>query len=130
MKNIRLKTRPSVPEHEDFDWMKSTTPPSKSEGKVNNKSWKKYCAKVREGWDFGIIHWGTLGKEVEVSTECSGNVYFIRDVSDHGQVREIMRMIDWKSIPGLWMGATNVQMDGIIPLYEEKKQEWLRQQEI
>ena len=130
MNNLRLRQRPADPEHEDFDWMRSTTPPALSTTRPNNKMWRKYCARVREGWDFGLVHWGKLGRETEVSIDVPGNITFIRDVSDHRKVREIMRSIDWENIPGSWMGAPNMDPVDVVTLYEEKKQEWIQQNRL
>ena len=128
MKNIRQRSRPQNPRHDDFDWMRSSTPPANSEVKADDKAWRKYCSKIREGWDFAVCMWGAVGRQEEVSIDMPGQRLLVRDVSEHGQVKQIMSEIDWKALPGSWMGAPNTSPDVIIEKYEEKKQEWLRQQ--
>jgi hypothetical protein len=125
MKNIRVRSKEPRPDHEDFDWMKSTTPPHKSTAPLNPKFWRKYSARIREGWDFAICLWGAVGREEDVFLEMPGQRLIIRDTSDHGKVREIMREIDYASLPTTWMGAPNVYPEHVFEKYEEKKQEWI-----
>ena len=133
MNNLRRKTREPSAKHDDFDWDKSTTPPDKSKDPVAaraSKGWRKYCAKIREGWDFGICLWGAVGRQEEVHVNMPGQRMLIRDASDHGKVKEIMAEIDYHSLPTSWMGAPNINPVDIIEKYEEKKQEWIQQNRL
>ena len=125
MKNIRQRNRPKKIIHEDFNWMRTTTPPEKSTKGRKDKAWRRYCARVRQGWDFGIVLWGALGRQEDVSLTMAGQRMLISDVSEHRKVKEIMEDIDWESIPGSWMGAPNMDPKDVVTKYEEKKQEWI-----
>jgi hypothetical protein len=128
--NLRRKTREPSARHDDFDWSKSTTPPGASTAPINPKFWRKYCAKIREGWDFGICLWGAVGRQEEVHVDMPGQRMLIRDASEHGKVKEIMAEIDYHSLPTSWMGAPNINPVDIIHKYEEKKQEWIQQKKL
>ena len=130
MNNLRLKSREPRPDHEDFDWMKSTTPPHASTAPINPKFWRKYSARIREGWDFAICLWGAVGRQEEVFLEMPGQRLIIRDTSEHGKVKEIMAEIDYESMPKTWMGAPNVYPEHVFEKYEEKKQEWIQQNRL
>ena len=126
MKNIRQRSRPRRPHHEDFNWIRSCTPPKNStKDYSHHRGWKKYCATIRQGWDFGIVMWGAVGRQEEVSLDMAGQRMLISDVSEHRKVKEIMNDIDWASHPGSWMGAPNIDPIDVIVKYEEKKQEWI-----
>ena len=128
MKDIRIRTRPPRPHHEDFYWMKTMSSPKHQPDAefIDLKHWRKYRAHVIESdFDFGIVMWGDTGKFVDVEVESSSNIYYFRDTSDHNKVRDIMETIDFKTeLPGSWMGAPNFKIEDLIPLYERKKQEW------
>ena len=132
MRNIRIATKPDRPSHEDFHWMKTMSSPRHQPDAVfvDLKHWRKYRAKIVDAdFDFGIVMWGDIGKFVEVEIESSSNIYYFRDDSDHGKVKEIMSTIDFKSeLPGSWMGAPNFKIEDLIPIYERKKQEWMMKQ--
>ena len=134
MRNIRRRFRESRSHHEDFDWMKSADYvhiKSQPESKASlTKQWNKYYARLREGWDFAIVLWGTIGKQEDVSKDLSSKRMIIRDVSDHGKVREIMKEIDYDNLDNDWMGAPSIKPQDIIMKYEEKKQEWIQQNRI
>ena len=125
MNNIRERNRPKPPFHEDFNWMGSATPPQNSTVNRHDKHWRRYCARVRQGWDFGICMWGAVGRQEEVSIDMPGQRMLISDVSEHKKVKEIMSEIDWQSVRGSWMGAPNMSPRDVINKYEEKKREWI-----
>ena len=127
MRNIRIHSNPKDPSHEDFDWMYSITPPNKTTSPRPDRVWRRYVSKFKEGWDFGIIMWGSIGRQEEVSLEMSSHRMIIRDVSEHGKVREIMNSIEWDSIPNNWMGAPNTSPADVIEMYESKKQDWVEE---
>ena len=112
--------------------MRSCTPPKNSdqEDYTHHKGWKKYCAAIRQGWDFGLVMWGAVGRQEEVSTDMAGQRMLISDVSEHRKVKEIMNDIDWASIPGSWMGAPNMAPKDVVLKYEEKKQEWIANNQL
>ena len=110
--------------------MRSTTPPGNTTQKVNDKMWRKYCAKVRQGWDFGICLWGAVGRQEEVSIDMPGQRMLICDVSEHKKVKEILEDVDWKAVPSSWMGAPNMDPKDVVRMYEEKKQEWIANERL
>ena len=126
MKNIRKKEREPRPEHPDFEWMESH---SYQEG--SNKTMRRYLANLRElEPDFGLLNWGwSLGKRYEVSEKTHGHIYWIKDVSEHGKVSEILETIKYRSgdLPHLWVGAHNFEMEDLVVVYERKKREYFNE---
>ena len=110
--------------------MLSASPPHNSKTDPMHKGWRKYCAAVRQGWDFGIVMWGAVGRQEEVSLDMSGQRMLVSDVSEHRKVKEIMSDIAWDTIPGSWMGAPNMVPKDVVAKYEEKKQEWIANNQL
>ena len=130
MKNLRLRIKPVVVDPQDFDWMKSTTPPENRSTDYSHKAWRKYCARIREGWDFAICLWGAVGREEGVCLDMPGQRLIIRDTSEHGKVIDIFREIDYSTIPSTWMGAPNVYPEHIFERYEETKLKWIKENRL
>ena len=126
MKNIRKKEREPRPEHPDFQWLKS-----ESHEHGSNKAKTRYLDNLRElEPDFGILKWGhSLGKRYEVSEETHAHIYWIKDVSEHGKVSEILESIKYKrgDLPHPWMGEVNFAMEDLIVVYERKKREYFNE---
>ena len=125
MKNIREKKKEPRPSHRDFIWFRSRSSYDRCIGGRPDRHWKKYVSLINEGWDFGIVLWGALGSIEEVDLTLAANRMIIRDVSEHGKVRELMESIDWDEIPNNWMGAPNTDPFNIVQEYEKKRREWI-----
>jgi len=123
MKDIRKLEREKNPEHVDFLWMKS-----QSVDLNDGKRKSKYLNKLREmNPDFGILRWGhSLGKRYEYCENTHAHIFWIKDVSEHGKVSEILSNIKYKrgDLPHHWMGEVSFEMADLVEVYEVKKQEY------
>ena len=124
MKNIRKSEREPIPFHPDFLWMKS-----QSIDENDSKSRSKYLGRLREmSPDFGILRWGhSLGKRYQYCETTHAHIFWIKDVSDHGKVSEILSTIKYKrgDLPHHWMGEVSFEMADLVEVYDMKKQEYL-----
>ena len=122
MKNLRRFEKDPAPSHKDFQWLKS-----ESENDDIRKR-RKYLTRLREmNPDFGILRWGTYcGRRYDYDEKTHAHIYWIKDVSDHGKVSDILASINYSSggdIPHPWMGAPNFCIEHLIEVYETKKSE-------
>ena len=136
MKNIRFKKRGRRPSHPDFEWMMSLSHPTRSSLGVTpkrNQRHRQYVARLNDfEAQFGVLRWGAgFGRIEIVSNSTSGHIYWIKDVSDHGKVREIIESIDFeKEIIQYWMGAPSVLIEDFVAVYERKREEWKSQKKL
>ena len=123
MKNLRKSEKEPRPEHPDFQWLKS-----ESHEQGSNKAKRRYINSLRElDPDFGILRWGhSLGKRYEVSEETHAHIFWIKDVSEHGKVSDILETIKYKrgDLPHHWMGEVSFEMLDLVEVYDRKKREF------
>ena len=135
MKNIREVRRRKRPAHPDFEWMMSASHPSRSifQSPKRQKRFRHYLVRMNEfGPCFGVLRWGAgFGRIEQVADNTSGHVYWIRDVSDHGKVLEILQSIDFSNdVIQYWMGAPSVLIEDLVEIYDRKKEEWKSQKKL
>jgi len=81
--------------------------------------------------NFGILRWGSIGRIEKVRDETSGHIYWIKDVSDHGNVKDIIESIDFDTeVIQYWMGAPSVLIEDLVEIYDRKKEEWKSQKKL
>ena len=126
MKNLRERRRSRKASHPDFQWMMSAMCPERSEhsSPKSEKRFRNYLVELKEfDPSFGVLRWGDIGRIEDVRESTHGHIYWIKDVSDHGRVREILESIDFTEVIQYWMGAPSVLIEDLIDTYDKKKQE-------
>ena len=120
MKNLRRFEKDPAPSHKDFEWLKS-----ESENDDIRRR-RKYLIRLREmNPDFGIMRWGAaVGRRFDYDENTHAHIYWIKDVSDHGKVSDILASINYSTdLPHPWMGAPNFCIEHLVEVYETKKSE-------
>lgn len=120
MKNLRRFEKDPAPSHKDFEWLKS-----ESENDDIRRR-RKYLIRLRElDPDFGILRWGAaVGRRFDYDENTHAHIYWIKDVSDHGKVSDILASINYSTdLPHPWAGAPNFSIEHLIEVYETKKSE-------
>ena len=134
MKNIREVRRRKRPSHPDFEWMMSAMHPSRSLARSPKmeRKFRLYLARMNEfGPSFGVLRWGDIGRIEQVSDSTNAHIYWIKDISEHGKVREIIESIDFdKDVMQYWMGAPSVLIEDLVEIYDRKKEEWKSQKKL
>ena len=131
MINLRQKERLKKMTHPDFEWMQSDMDPVRSElpsTPTTLKKHRKYVQSLREfAPDFGVLRWGAgIGRIYDVNESTHGHIVWIKDVSSHGKVRDILSSIDYnKEIFQYWTGAPSFTPDDLIDAYQIKRDELL-----
>jgi hypothetical protein len=134
MMNLREKRRRKRPEHPDFEWMMSASHPTRSifNSPERRKRYRSYLLKLDEfGPSFGVLRWGDIGRIEKVRKDTSAHIYWIRDISEHGKVREIIESIDFQNdVLQYWMGAPSVLIEDLVEIYDRKREVWKAQKKL
>ena len=134
MKNLREIKRRKRPSHPDFEWIMSASHPSRSifKSPKREKRYRQYLVRMNEFEPkFGVLRWGDIGRIEQVSEDTNGHIYWIKDVSEHGKVKEIMESIDFhKDVIQYWMGAPSVLVEDLVEIYDRRKEEWKIQKRL
>jgi hypothetical protein len=134
MKNMRERKRRKRPSHPDFLWMMSSSHPSRSisTNPKRYRRFKNYLANLKE-FDpgFGVLRWGDIGRIEDVRENTNAHIIWVKDISEHGEVENILRDIDFPNeILQYWIGAPSVLVEDFVKVYEKKREEWVRDKRL